>query len=479
MSGVPEGPEGSARAPPARLASAAWRRLLLMLVWLATAGVAMAWAGGAAAQTAPRRVALVIANGAYVHTGSLKNPTSDAEIVRQSLRRAGFELVEASNNLGVAPFRDALRKFSGEAAGAEVALVYYAGHGIEAAGRNWLIPTDAVLQRDADLDYEAIDIDLVLKATDGAKIRVVVLDACRNNPFGHNWRQGSRAVAQGLAPVDVDDVLVIYSAAPGQTASDGSGANSPFAEALSHRLPQAGLPIQMLGGMVRDDVLEATGGQQRPYISASITGSPFMLVGGGQAAGATARSVEPSAPPATPAMDPNTMELALWNAVGASNDPAQLRAYIDRYPDGVFAEAAQAKIAALTRPPPAVAIAAGGASTTGSGPAPAAPRHSAPCAEGAALACLPKSSAPVTFADEVAANRAAAENVRGGLSTSEAEAVAVRDGATGKAARLCGILGSNDSSPFGKHLAAVRLGGGEAVVGRATSACVKLAADFR
>ncbi|HLZ84914.1 MAG TPA: caspase family protein [Caulobacteraceae bacterium] len=322
----------------------------------------IAWAGMAFAQASPRRIALVIANGAYAHTGSLRNPAHDAELVRGSLRQAGFELVDAPTDLGVAQFRDALRKFSTETAGAEVALVYYAGHGIEALGRNWLIPTDAVLQRDADLDYEAIDLDLVLRATEGAKIRVVVLDACRNNPFGRKWRQGARAVSQGLAPVDVDDVLVIYSAAPGQTAQDGSGVNSPFAEALAHRLPQAGLPIQLLGGLVRDDVLSATGGQQRPYISASITGSPFVLVAGRPAAAApptppAQAAVATRAPPPV-TVDPNAMELALWNAVSTSDDPAQLRAYVEKYPGGTFAGAARAKIAALTRPPPKPAAAA-------------------------------------------------------------------------------------------------------------------------
>src|SRR5579859_4311772 len=343
--GVVEGTGRSIRGP-----LRAARALLLAVA-------VIAWAGMAFAQASPRRIALVIANGAYAHTGSLRNPAHDAELVRGSLRQAGFELVDAPTDLGVAQFRDALRKFSTETAGAEVALVYYAGHGIEALGRNWLIPTDAVLQRDADLDYEAIDLYLVLRATEGAKIRVVVLDACRNNPFGRKWRQGARAVSQGLAPVDVDDVLVIYSAAPGQTAQDGSGVNSPFAEALAHRLPQAGLPIQLLGGLVRDDVLEATGGQQRPYISASITGSPFVLVNGGTAAAApptppAQAAVATRAPPPV-TVDPNAMELALWNAVSTSDDPAQLRAYVEKYPGGTFAGAARAKIAALTRPPPA------------------------------------------------------------------------------------------------------------------------------
>jgi uncharacterized caspase-like protein/rhodanese-related sulfurtransferase len=372
---VVEGTGRSVREP--LRAARAWRALLVAVA-------VIAWTGVAFAQASPRRIALVIANGAYAHTGSLRNPAHDAELVRGSLRQAGFELVDAPTDLGVGQFRDALRKFSTQSAGAEVALVYYAGHGIEALGRNWLIPTDAVLQRDADLDYEAVDLDLVLRATEGAKFRIVVLDACRNNPFGRKWRQGARAVSQGLAPVDVDDVLVIYSAAPGQTAQDGAGANSPFAQALARRLPQPGLPIQLLGGLVRDDVLSATGGQQRPYISASITGSPFVLVGGGSAAPATPPAPVPASAvaraPAPVTVDPNAMELALWNAVSTSNDADQLRAYVEKYPSGTFTGAARAKIAALTRPPPPPKPAAAPAETQrmASRPEPSAPMAVSP-----------------------------------------------------------------------------------------------------
>ena len=372
---------------------------------------------------APRRVALVVANGDYAHAGSLKNPVNDSQLIANALKTAGFQVVDANPNLGIGAFRGALRRFRTNAVGAQVALVYYAGHGIEARGKNWLIPTDAVLQDDADLDYEAIDLDLVLSATEGANMRVVILDACRNNPFGHTWKRAQRAVGEGLAPVDVDDVLVIYSAGPGQTASDGRGANSPFAEALAKRLPQAGLPIQLLGGLVRDDVLRATGDHQRPFISASITGEPFMLVPG--AAGPVSRAAEavqadpksmemmfwqsasagddisqlqaylskyPNGSfvdlakakiaslqrsataagaqrnlPAPAKLDPHAMELAFWNSVSASNDIAQLNAYVDQYPSGQFVRAARAKIAALTRPgaPPAVASSSALASASG------------------------------------------------------------------------------------------------------------------
>lgn len=304
----------------------------------------------------PRRVALVITNGAYAHAGSLKNPVNDGALVASSLRSAGFQIVDADPNLGIGPFRGALRRFHASAAGARVALIYYAGHGIEARGKNWLIPTDATLQQDSDLDYEAIDLDLVLGATDGADMRVVVLDACRNNPFGHSWRSTHRAVGQGLAPIDVDDVLVIYSAGPGQTASDGRGSNSPFAEALAKRLPQPGLPIQLLGGLVRDDVLRATGSQQRPFISASITGEPFMLVPGVSAGPVSQAAAAVGA--GAPANDARSMEMMFWQSASAGDDVSQLKAYLSRYPNGSFAELAKAKIATLERPAPGAAAGA-------------------------------------------------------------------------------------------------------------------------
>ncbi len=329
--------------PGAARPAGLWLAIMVLatLVFLAVGRPA-----AAAGPEPTRRVALLVANGAYLHAGSLKNPVSDASLVASALKRVGFQIVDADPNLGIGPFRDALRRFRSNAVGAQVALIYYAGHGIEARGKNWLIPTDAMLQQDADLDYEAIDLDLVLSATEGADMRVVVLDACRNNPFGHAWKRTQRAVGQGLAPIDVDDVLVIYSAAPGQTASDGHGANSPFAEALAQRLTQPGLPIQLLGGLVRDDVLRATGSQQRPFISASITGEPFMLAPG--AAGPVSRAAA-----AVAADDQGSVETVFWQSASAGNDISLLRAYLNRYPNGSFVELARARIAAIEHPAPA------------------------------------------------------------------------------------------------------------------------------
>jgi hypothetical protein len=236
-------------------------------------------ATGAQAQEGARKVALIIGNGNYLNASQLPNPQSDAALVAAAARRAGFDSVTVVGDLDLATFQRALRTFRESAAGAQVAMVYYAGHGIEGHGRNWLIPTDARLASVLDLPYEAVELDRVLEAVSGARIRIVVLDACRNSPFGRAWQSGSRAVSRGLSGVEVDDVLVIYAAAPGQTANDGAGPNSPFAASFARRLVQPGLPVQLLGGAVRDDVLASTGGAQRPYVSASITGTPVYLLG--------------------------------------------------------------------------------------------------------------------------------------------------------------------------------------------------------
>jgi hypothetical protein len=267
--------------------------MLLALAWLVAFDEAAAEG---------KRVALVVANAGYGHANRLTNPPRDAELVSRSLARAGFASVTLLTDAGVGQMQTALRAFRQRAAGAEIALIYYAGHGIEGNGRNWLIPVDAKLESEYDLTFEAINLDQALEAVAGASLRVVVLDACRDNPFGRSWKRGTRAFSRGLTGLEADDVLVIYAAAPGQTAADGDGRNSPFAEALARRLPESDLPIQLLGGVVRDDVLAATSGRQRPFVSASITGTPFYLMprGGAQAAATAPAPVRAPPPPPAP-----------------------------------------------------------------------------------------------------------------------------------------------------------------------------------
>lgn len=303
-----------------------------------------------------KRVALVIGNSAYVNTRSLPNPVNDANIVADSARKAGFDDVVVALDLTISSFQRKLRTFREKANGADVAMIYYAGHGMEGQGKNWLIPIDAELKTAFDLPYESINIERMMESVSGARIRMVVLDACRNSPFGNGWASGTRAVTRGLAEFDADGVLVIYAAAPGQTATDGNGFNSPFAESLAKRLPQPDLPLQMLGGTIRDDVLAATGGNQRPFVSASITGTPVYLVR------PTPSESEPVAGTRSPAVslsttNRSTMDALMWRGADAAGSLAAYQAYIKEFPAGLFADLANKNISQL-RGTTAAAVAA-------------------------------------------------------------------------------------------------------------------------
>ena len=287
-----------------------------------------------------RKVALVIGNSDYANTSRLANPVNDIRLIAASARQAGFDDVTVAADLSVNDFQKAMRDFRAKADGADVAMVYFAGHGIEAQGKNWLIPTDAQLKSDLDLPYEAINLDRLMESVSGAQIRMVILDSCRNNPFGRSWRSGTRAVVNGLAGVEADDVLVIFAAAPGQTAADGTSSNSPFATSLAKRLPQPDLPVQLLGGAIRDDVLGATGGSQRPFVSASITGTPVYLV-------------PRAAPVASAPGDRTALEELLWKGALAENSVRAFSAYLAEFPAGRFAGQAGGNIDRLLKDPTA------------------------------------------------------------------------------------------------------------------------------
>jgi len=329
--------------------------------WTLAAAIAVVtaiWLQAGSAEAAGRRIALVIANANYAGRNVLDNPPHDAALMRSALAKAGFETVVMAPDLTHDAFFARLRDFSREARGAEVALVYYAGHAIQSEGKNWLIPVDATLAEETDLNLQAIDLDTLMSAVEGAKWRVVALDACRDNPFGMQWHGRSRAFqTRGLGGVEADNVLVLFAAAANAQALDGQGqSNSPFAVALARSVAQPGLVIQRLGDQIRDEVLAATDQKQRPYVSSSISNETFYFVppagdtGGTRVASAPTSTIAPAAPaPSVPSVDPNALELALWNSVSASNDVDQLNAYLEKYPRGLFAGAARAKIAALAR----------------------------------------------------------------------------------------------------------------------------------
>ncbi len=223
-----------------------------------------------------RRVALVIGNSSYSAVPQLPNPRHDSETVADALRRVGFKTVTLLTDLTREKLVDALRKFARDAENADWALVYYAGHGIEMNGTNYLIPIDAKLEIDRDVEFEAIPLNQVMSAVEGAKkMRLVLLDACRDNPFAHQMRRsiGTRSVSRGLGAVEPEaGMLVVYAAKDGQTALDGDGGNSPFVSALVKEMTTPGLEIRKLFDLVRDDVLDSTNRRQQPFTYGSVSG---------------------------------------------------------------------------------------------------------------------------------------------------------------------------------------------------------------
>ena len=215
---------------------------------------------GAGPANAEKRVALVIGNSAYQHTRVLPNPRNDAEAIATLLRGNGFADVTLRKDLDYRALREAVRAFGMVAREADVALIYYAGHGLEIAGENYLVPIDAKLVRDADLEYEAVTLGSVLGAVGGAKrLRLVILDACRNNPLGERMSLSAgvtRSVTRGLARIEPKgDMMVAYAARAGTLPQDGGGRHSPYAEALLKHLATPGLDVRLVFGKVRDQVL--------------------------------------------------------------------------------------------------------------------------------------------------------------------------------------------------------------------------------
>lgn len=241
------------------------------------AGLAVLTAGAVQAET---RVALVIGNAQYTAVPTLPNPANDASLIAKSLKQIGFT-VTLKKNVNKAALEQSLQDFSQSVENSDVALIYYAGHGVEVGGTNYLVPIDAKLAKERDVDFEAVSLPSVLRTLEGAhQLRMVVLDACRNNPFKMQPSGSSvRAIGQrGLARVEpAGDTLVAYAAKEGTTASDGQD-NSPFAKALASELAAPGLDVRLMFGRVRDDVLSATGKAQEPYLYGSLGGSAFYLV---------------------------------------------------------------------------------------------------------------------------------------------------------------------------------------------------------
>ncbi|MBB4256133.1 MULTISPECIES: caspase domain-containing protein [unclassified Bradyrhizobium] len=284
-----------------------------------------------------KRVALVVGNSSYQNAPLLPNPANDAASITATLKSAGFDVVDSRLNLAAADMRRALREFADQTRDADIAVVYYAGHGIEIDGTNYLIPTDARLERDTDIYDEAFSLDRVLLAIEPAKqLRVVIVDACRNNPFADSMKRtvASRSISRGLARVEptVSNTLIAFAAKAGLTALDGNSKNSPYATALVKYIAKPGLDLRRAFGFVRDDVLQATGNRQEPYVYGSLGGEDVALV-------PVAKAEEPAQAANPQSEIRRDYELALQ----LRNKPA-LNAFLSQHPDGYYANLAKLQL---------------------------------------------------------------------------------------------------------------------------------------
>jgi uncharacterized caspase-like protein len=236
-------------------------------------------AGFASSPEFGRRVALVIGNSAYKNEGMLPNTKRDAAAIAAAFRGLGFHSVTLETDLGRERMVDALRNFARLADAADWAVVYFAGHGMEVGGTNYLLPVDAVIESDRDMSFAAIPLEQLMNVTERArKLRLVMLDSCRNNPFAARMKRTAditarSAVSRGFSRVEPNaGTLVVYAAKDGETASDGEGTNSPFTTALLKNLQVPGIEVRRLFDYVRDDVQEMTKRKQLPYTYGSVPG---------------------------------------------------------------------------------------------------------------------------------------------------------------------------------------------------------------
>ena len=320
-----------------------------MRFWIAAMSVVALLASGNAA-LADKRVAFVVGNGAYKNVPQLPNPVIDAKSMSKVLRSVGFDVVEGVN-LTRDKMTEKLLDFGKKAEGADVAVFFYAGHGIAVNGTNYLLPVDADLRSEMDVKLgAAINVDVTLEQTMAdAKVKLVFLDACRDNPFAAKIRSAkatrSVSVQSGLAEMKSGEgTLIAFATGPGQTALDGeNGTNSPFTRALVANITQPGVEIQQAITKVRAQVNEETNKNQLPWGHTNLIGSVYL-----NPLGVPSEKAEAPSTPPGPASD---IELEFWRSVRDSNKPEELNAYLTSYPNGTFKSLALARIASLQNGP--------------------------------------------------------------------------------------------------------------------------------
>jgi uncharacterized caspase-like protein len=318
------------------------RGLMLALLALVQAVPVLAAERMRGTAVTEERIALVIGNAAY-RIDPLDNPVNDARLIAQSLKQAGFS-VAVHENLDRRSLVNALRDFGNRLGENTIAALYYAGHGLQLRDRNYLIPVDAEIRSEDEIPIAGVDLGFVLGRMSSARsrINIVILDACRNNPFAGKGGPSAQGLAQMDAPVGT---LLAFATAPGKLAADGSGANSLYATHLARHLLSPGLPVEHVFKRVREGVVRDTRQLQVPWESSSLQGE-FAFIPGVTTVREAPADVEAAG------------ELAFWNSIQAAARPDEYRAYLRQYPNGRFAALAQSRVATFTAAPAAPATTA-------------------------------------------------------------------------------------------------------------------------
>jgi uncharacterized caspase-like protein len=296
-----------------------------------------------------RKVALVVGNSAYTNVPRLLNPRNDASDMISHLKTMEFEVIPGLD-LDRNAFLNTLAAFGRAAEGADVALFFYAGHGLQVNGQNYLVPTDAKVEYEAELDIALIPVPLVMQQlARGSRVNIVLLDACRDNPFAKDLSRtlgtrSSTALGRGLSRIQTaSGTFIAFATQPDNVAQDGSGRNSPFTQAFLANMEKPGLSLSDLMIEVRNDVMRQTNGKQVPWDSSSLTGRFSFKIEGTVTIAPQASPSQPSAP----ASDARTVELGVWNAIRDATDVAVFQRFLRDYPDSVFAPLARERVAAL------------------------------------------------------------------------------------------------------------------------------------
>ena len=297
--------------------------------------------------SASKRVALVVGNNDYTTLAALNNAEKDARDMAQTLRGLGWEVVDLYNS-SQRDMGRAIAKFEGLLMTAEAGLFFYAGHGIQANGENWLIPVDAEVEAEVDLRYEAIGAREVLRSMKNADVpvNIVILDACRDNPLKKRTRSASRGLQAPEVPSGLRGTTILFSAAPGEVAQDGpQGGNGVFTGKLLGELKRPGQTLEEVFKATARGVNAATNRSQMPWFNSSLSGDFYFNEAKPEPEPKQVAAVPPAAPvPAAP-----NVEIIYWQSVSGSKDPAVLQSYLDQYPNGQFAALAKVRIASLQK----------------------------------------------------------------------------------------------------------------------------------